>query len=73
MEALEDREIERWQIGQEVYEKVMEEFETGRLKAVGKGEITYTVTNPKQAYAIAMAMSARAEKRYSQQHKPQVQ
>lgn len=60
-----DLEYARSRAGQMVYEKVMDDFESGTLTAIGKGRAKYTVTNPYQAYAIAKTMAEKTEKRFN--------
>lgn len=44
---------------QEVFQDIMDKFEQGELTYNGKGGTPTKVTNPKQAYAIAIKMSER--------------
>ncbi|KAJ3001124.1 hypothetical protein HKX48_003039 [Thoreauomyces humboldtii] len=54
----------RERVAQEVFDKVLAQFEEGALETLGKGGVTKIVKNPKQAYAIASGMAERAKKRY---------
>lgn len=50
----------------DVFNEIMDKFEQGLLTYKGKGGVEVKVTNPKQAYAMACAMSQRAWKRRHQ-------
>ena len=50
----------------EIYQEIMQQFEDGQLMRRGKGNIEVPVTNPKQAYAIAMSMCERNWKRHKE-------
>ncbi|DAC81656.1 TPA_asm: hypothetical protein [Powellomyces chytrid fungus MELD virus 3] len=66
--TLSEQELEDIQLGQEVFQEIMDKFAAGSLTYMGRGGHEMIVTNPKQAYAMATAISERAvRKAHSQQ------
>ena len=51
----------------DIFDDIMEKFNTGVLTFKGKGGVKCKVTNPKQAYAIACSIS---ERQWKKMNKP---
>lgn len=64
-----EEELEAARIQQEIFADIMHKFDCGQLTFKAKGGIETVVTNERQAYAIAMSMARRAERRYLEQCK----